>query len=330
MSDNHGSNDLPTPDSPIDACAGVLGSEGVNCGYHNPGYALSLACFGEPLALHRSGGSLLKRPIPGTTAWDAMGCYPLFACRQWENLPEDLMDARDSLVSVALVADPFGDYDLGLLHRCFDRVVPFKEHFVTDLSQPLERVISSSHRKRARQALRQLDVEICGNPREHLAEWVELYDQLVKRHQIKGIQAFSPQSFAHQLALPGMIMLRARHKGETVGATLWLLQGEVAYGHLAACNERGYALRATYALDGFALSHFARTSVRWLNFGGVAGTDAAGSVGLANYKRGWATGTRPAYFCGRILDPSRYEAITAARKSVDADYFPAYRHGEFR
>lgn len=299
-------------------------------GYHHPAYAAALAEFGQPQLLPRSGAWVLRRPIPDSAWADAMGCYPFLACREWRQLPADLLEVGDTLISLALVTDPFGDYDLALLEQCFDRVIRFKEHFVTDLRQPLSAIVSAGHRKRARQALRQVQVEICHEPLNHLAEWLTLYQHLIQRHQITGIPAFSPAAFRGHLAMPGMIMLRALYQGESVGATLWLVQGEVGYGHLAACNERGYELRAAYALDWWALEYFASTPVRWLNFGASAGLNEGGADGLSHYKRGWATGTRPVYFCGRIFRPDVYAAITQARGIGPTNYFPAYRQGEFR
>ena len=80
-------------------------------GYLHPEYAGSLSEFGKPQLLPRSGGQLLVRQIPNTDCVDAMGCYPLFCCRDWDQLPEDIEGLREQLVSVALVTDPFGNSD---------------------------------------------------------------------------------------------------------------------------------------------------------------------------------------------------------------------------
>ena len=59
-------------------------------GYLHPGYAQSLAEFGTPRELPRSGGWILERQIPGFSCHDAMGCYPLFARQDWSQLHADL------------------------------------------------------------------------------------------------------------------------------------------------------------------------------------------------------------------------------------------------
>ncbi|HEV2852071.1 MAG TPA: hypothetical protein VHC97_04630 [Thermoanaerobaculia bacterium] len=294
-------------------------------GYLHPGYAASLAGLGKPRLLPASGGWILEREIPGSSGRDAMGCYPLFACQCWDRLEEDLRDL-EGLVSLALVADPFGDYDEPLLRRCFDRVVPFKRHFVVDLGRPLAEIGSKHHRYYQRRASAGVEVEECPCPAEHLDEWTGLYGHLVRRHGLTGIQAFSRAAFAAQLSTPGLVMLRAVHLGETVGIHLWYLQGEVAYSHLQASSDLGYRLMASYALYGAALRLLAPW-VRWLDLGAGAGI-AEPSRGLEQFKAGWATGTRTAWFCGRVLDPERYATLSAGAGREPADYFPAYRAGE--
>ena len=83
-------------------------------GYMHPGYVESLKEFGTPRALPRCRGWILERQIPGYPYHDAMGCYPLFACQDWSQLHLDLEEVGSELVSLALVTDPFGEYDEAL------------------------------------------------------------------------------------------------------------------------------------------------------------------------------------------------------------------------
>jgi hypothetical protein len=155
-----------------------------------------------------------------------------------------------------------------------------------------------------------------------------LYRGLIERHRIRGIPAFSPTALARQLAVPGMTVWRARREGETVGATLWLQRGDVAYYHLGAYAEAGYRSRASFALFWSAIESFAAMGVRRLDLGGGAGAGATSDEdGLARFKRGWATARRPVYLCGRVLDPQTYRRLTESLPPTG--YFPAYRHGEF-
>jgi hypothetical protein len=309
------------------ARAGLCLPEETASGYLHAGYAHALAEFGEPFFLPEAGGWIFKRAIPGTAQWDAMGCYPLFACRDWRHLACDLeaLEEQGELVSLTVVTDPFGDYELNDLRRAFpDLARPFKEHFVVDLRQPLSRTACAHHRRNARRALSSVEVDWCA-PEAALDEWCALYQHLIRRHQVQGLAAFSRESFARQLRVPGMMVFRARHQGETVGMTLWYRSDERAYYHLAAYSPRGYELKASFALFWEAGEEFARAGVRWLALGGGAGINNEGADGLTRFKSGWATATRTAYLCGRIFDQRAYAKLAAAAGTSSETYFPAYR-----
>jgi hypothetical protein len=299
-------------------------------GYAHPKYADSLAEFGVPRELSQCKGWILQRKVPGFPYHDGMGSYPLFACQDWSRLYTDLENIGNRLVSLSLVADPFGEYNVAYLRRCFNDVILFKEHFVTHLVYPVKDVVSAHHRYYARKALRELCIEECPEPTQLIDEWATLYAALIKRHTIAGIRAFSRESFAKQMNVPGMVAFRAMYQGTTIGAHLWYVQGRVGYSHLEAVSSIGYRKRAAYALYWSALNWFHQHRVvRWLNLGAGAGIGSKGTDGLSRFKQGWSTGTRPAYFCGRIFDHERYREIVEAKGVSVTDYFPAYREGEF-
>ena len=300
-------------------------------GYLHPIYANSLIAFGSPRELPRSRGWLLERQIHGHAEHDAMGVYPLFACQDWSNLHVDLDEIKHDLISLALITDPFGDYDESYLRRCFrDVVFPFKEHFVVDLNRPIGTVVGHHHRRNIKKVLDQICVERCAKPAGHLEEWCSLYTNLIQRYQITGIAAFSRDAFAKQLHVPGMVAFRASHKGVTVGMLLWYIYGSVGYYHLGAYSELGYEMRASFGLFSFAIEYFAAHGLRWLNLGAGAGVKGDSTDGLSRFKRGWSTGTRTVYFCGRIFNQARYTEIVKASGLASTTYFPAYRRGEFR
>ena len=143
-------------------------------GYLHPMYAESFQDFGAPRELKHSGGWVLERTIRNADARDAMGLYPLFCCRDWTVLKRDLDDQGARWVCIALVTDPFGDYDRALLHTTFDIVVPYKDHYVADTRVPLESFVSKSHRKNARRALNKVEVEVCPDPVSYVDDWIEL------------------------------------------------------------------------------------------------------------------------------------------------------------
>ncbi|MBW3607099.1 MAG: GNAT family N-acetyltransferase [Actinobacteria bacterium] len=293
-------------------------------GYSHPGYAESLAEFGVPRALPRCGGWVLERAIAGTTARDLMGPYPLFTCADWSGLTDDVDELGDEVVSLVLVADPLADVEAPELRRAFPDVVrPFKRHFVCDLEAP--NATTTHHRRSVRRAARAVEVETCAEPRERLDDWVRLYDELVARHGAVGISAFSRGSFRRQLALPGLIALRAERHGETVAMTLWLEDGPKAHYHLAASSASGYEVGANYALVAAALEQLRRRGVRWVNLGGVPANASRGD-GLAHFKRGWANDERPARLCGRILNRKAYAEL--GDRGGAPGWFPRYRANE--
>jgi hypothetical protein len=294
--------------------------------YARAEYAEALAEFGTPVQLERSRGWLLERAVPGVDARDAMGCYPLFCCREWTGLAADLERLSRRLVAVSLVADPFGPYGERELEQIFDLVRPLKDHYVVDLSRPMDTVASKHHRYSARRAFSSVSVSLAEEPPAHLDEWLCLYEGLSRRRELTGIHAFSPESFRRQLAIPGTLLFTATANGRTVGAHWFFVDGEVAYSHLAACDDEGYRAGAAYALQWTGMEHL-RGVAAWLDLGGAPGTGVAAQNGLAQFKRGWATHTTPAYLCGRIFDQERYAALS--KDSGAADYFPAYRKGEF-
>jgi hypothetical protein len=298
-------------------------------GYTSPLYAESMAEFGKPRQLPRCGGWVLERPIPGFSYRDAMGCYPLFTCQDWSKLHLDLEEMGDGLVSLSLVADPFGDYDQDYLRRCFpDVVIRFKEHFVVNLSRPMRENVSEHHRYYSRKALKTVRVEKSDDPSQYAEEWGSLYDTLIDRRNIVGLRAFSKGALAKQLGIPGMEMFRAVREDRTVGIFLCVVQKEICYAHLISFTEDGLKLGASYALLWSAIEHYSN-KLSWLDIGAAAGIVNDTTAGLTFFKRGWTKETRPVHFCGRIFDRARYGEIAKASGISATDYFPAYRKGEF-
>lgn len=292
-------------------------------GYLHPHYAESHRDHGTPLRLPNAGAWIITRPTPGHPYHDAMGCYPLFCCRDWSALEHDLA-ALDGLVSLAVVTDPFGDYDDSLLRRCFpDRAMPFKEHYVIDTARL---AISRHHRRYVRKAS-DVAIEAHDQPLWLLDEWVALHANLKARYAIRGIAGFSPGAFALQFQVPGMVYFRATHHGEPVAGMMAFQQGDAVQLHVWAIGPKGYELHAPYALIAGAIEHF-RGQARWLNLMGLPGREDQGHEGIRRFKEGWTPETRTAWLCGRILNPSHYKAITEDTKTTAATYFPAYREGE--
>lgn len=292
--------------------------------YADPRYADALTEWGQPLELRASGGWLLEQPIDASDLRDARGCYPVFSCRDWQRLPADLALLGDRLASVTVVTDPLSEPGAGLLREAFpDLSRAYKQHFVVDLASG-PGVLPPHHRRNVRRALDGVELQLCATPEQHLEEWLALYAVLRERHRIHGIACFSRDSFRKQLQLPGLRMFRASIAGETIGLNLWLGAEANGYYHLGAYSEQGYRSHAAYGLFWFAIDHFRRLGLKWLNLGAGAGVTENIDDGLSRFKRGWASGTKTAYLCGRICNRAAY-ALLAARASTASGFFPAYR-----
>jgi len=296
--------------------------------YGHEGYAESLAEFGRPLLLRRSGAWLLVRDIPETQSQDAMGVYPFISCHDWRGLPDDMNDLGEALTSVVAVSDPLGHYDETILRRAFcDVVIPFKSHYVANLSARVEEFVHRDHQRRSRNALARLSVMISNDASTLVSEWTDMYENLIKRHNIKGIAAFSEASFKKQARVPGALVLKALDGDKTIGMLWWFVSGDTAYYHLGAFADRGYETDASYALFMTSLKELQQRGVRVACLGGGAGLSDKDS-GLSRFKRRWTNAVRTSFLCGRILNPTDYNAVTLALGRSGSSYFPAYRQGE--
>jgi Acetyltransferase (GNAT) domain len=300
-------------------------------GYLHPDYANAMAAIGTPLFMPKSEGWVLKRPVPGFPYVDAVGCYPFYVCRNWKLLGEDLDNLKERTICLSLVTDPFGNYEPDELKNLFQTVVyPYKQHYMVDLGDSPRSFVSNHHRRYAKKALEALEVKICDCPAEYLDDWTRLYSVLIERHHIKGITAFSKESFTRQLKVPGIVAFQAGYGNEIVGMLLWYVQGDLGYYHLGAYSRTGYELRASFALFWTAIEYFASQGIRRLSLGAGAGVKQNDNDGLSSFKKGWSTSTRTVYFCGHINDRVKYDEIVNSKHYAKNDYFPAYRVGEFQ
>ncbi len=297
-------------------------------GYLSAEYAEAFKEFGQPLFLEKAGGWLLKRAVPNTQYSDAMGLYPLFGCKNWQALDQDLQQIANQLVSLVLVTDVFNrPHNKKFLEEQFDLVTLFKNHYVVDFNEPLPKIIHPRHRTYARKALKELKIEKDRPSPEIVTNWIELYRFLIKRHHITGIVAFSTQSFKQQFKVPGLHIFSARFKDAIVSMQLWFGDGQYAYYHLGASNELGYRFRASYGLMWFALHYFQQAGYQMADLGASAGLQAK-KDGLSQFKAGWSNLQLPAYLCGRIFNTELYFRLSQNNATMNS-YFPAYRMGEF-
>lgn len=291
-------------------------------GYLSEAYAHTFTDRGSPTVLQRSGGWVVLRPTPDDSEHrDAMGLYPLLACRNWDGLPEDLSELDEGVVSVVAVVDPLGAHTPKILAAAFpDLVRPFKRHFVVDRDRPRP-PLPTNHRRNLKRAARVLEVEIGATPAQASADWVRLYGALTHRHGIEGAANFSAAALESHLRVPGARIVRALRGEETVAMQVWFVHGATAYYHLGASNEQGYVHRASFALFEAAIRDL-EPGVRRLDLGGGPGAKDQGDGGLVRFKRPWANEERTAMLCGRVAMPDVYARLAQGRPTT---FFPAYR-----
>lgn len=291
--------------------------------YADPGYLESLSEFGTLVWGAKSGSGWLSRNIPGTPLADLAAPYPLLQCTDWLELESELGAMGESRVSAVAVADPLTAPESITLRQIFpDLCRPYKEHYLVTLDRGYEGPYADGHRRNLERARKSVRFETSPPSSDALMDWIRLYSDLIDRHGIAGVAAFSPRSFAKLFSVGGLRIDRAIHHGQTVAMALWLVAGNRAYYHLGAANAEGYRLRANFGLFDQALQSFAENGIEHVLLGAGAGVFGDLNDGLSRFKSGWSNETRTAYLCGRIFDPAAYSRLGG---NSESGFFPAYR-----
>jgi hypothetical protein len=294
--------------------------------YATEAYARSLAHWGEAFRVPEWGCDVLLRPVgvgPGEGTWlDAAGTYPIAVLPPDADLAPGLERLRQrGVISVTLVLDDFHRPPIDELQRHFAVVRRFKTHHIRRLDLPFG--YDKHHRYEVRRSLTQV-MAMPFDLGRHADEWAALYADLMRRHDLAGVHAFPAAHYEALGQMAGVTAIGGFIGDRLVSAHLWVSDGSHVHSHLAASNGEGYESNAAYAVYDASVRHFAAAQL--LNFGGGAGIDDEPGDGLARFKRGFANATAPAYVCGAVLDPVRYDELVRQR-GVPADtlFFPAYR-----
>ncbi|KJV05348.1 GNAT family N-acetyltransferase [Methylocucumis oryzae] len=298
-------------------------------GYYHQKYAEAFADLGKSLPLHLANGWLLQKNIPNTEYYDVTSCYPFLCCQHWDKLALDLAELNEQNVSLTIVTDPMAAFRHQDMVELFDMFKLYKQHYIVDLTSNYASSISVHHQREIKRATGKLYVNVIAQPITLLPEWLNLYNQLISRHHIKGITAFSENAFRQQLNVPGLVMLAAYAQQCLAGIALWYQTQHSTYYHLTAYNELGYKTGASYALMAASLDYFCQQNIHWACLGAGAGAYEKQRDGLAEFKAGFATTTKPVYLAGKILNPTLYQRLSEQTHTTHSRYFPAYRDGEY-
>jgi hypothetical protein len=277
----------------------------------------------EPIWLPNARTHVLRRPIPETQLFDAMGCYPLCVFAASDDLESDFELLADrGVVSLVLVTDCLTQPDESFLHRHFDLCRPYKTHLLFDATQTNANY-SKHHCKRVRGARKKCETRVV-KLGDYLSDWVSCYETLVKRKGITGMQNFSRDYFERIAEMPQATTIAAFADNAFVSAYIWMSDGRGAYGHLSASTDIGYKLESAYACYDHAIQLFRDDHV--IDMGGGTGAAPGKTDGLFEFKKGFANTEKSNYLCGKIVDRDAYQALSKVRSDGAAtSFFPAYR-----
>ncbi|HEX4709590.1 hypothetical protein [Phenylobacterium sp.] len=289
--------------------------------YASAAYARVFEHLARPLLVPAWGAHVLTHELPGGGGHDALGIYPLAPFRPGVDLKAglDWLKAQ-GLVSIGLVPDPATAPPLPDLQGAFGLCVPFKTHLMVDYRREVR--FTKHHRSEVKKALGRVSVEVVSLA-DHLEAWCGLYGNLIDRHEIQGLSAFSRTAFERLAQLEGLTTVAAFADGVIVSMHLWVTDpvNKVGYSLLAATSPEGYRRSAAYAVHDASIRLL--SDLNALNLGGGAGLQAE-QDGLTYFKRGFANDEVQSYFCGAILDEARYAALSGGT-TAHATPFPAYR-----
>lgn len=289
--------------------------------YASREYAAAFESLARPLYVEALGSTFLLREVPGSGRIDAMGVHPVCVLTLRDASAGLEALRAEGAVSLVFVTDVLTQPPESVLRNAFPRVRPFKRHHLVDLAGDEPRYVKH-HRYEVRRAERLLDCR----PFDLVAslpEWLELYAELVERHQIRGLQNLPRAHFERLAQLPGLVALAAFEAERMVGAHLFVQHEDLVYSHLAASSPRGYEIGAAYALNDYAIRSFREAGARLLDLGGAAGVRDA-EEGLDFFKRGFATRSERCFLCAAVLDADAYEVLCEERGRSE-EFFPAYR-----
>ena len=272
-------------------------------GYRHAAYAQSLVEFGTPRSLTRCGGWILEREIANAGARDGMGCYPLFACRDWGALGAGPRRSRllPGLASPSSRIPSVSESPTRLRECVSGSRPPLQAAFHLRSDRPLKSAVSPQSplqsrtgptlRRRSTSASRHMHgrrpgticiMRSCGGMASGVVALFPL------RHWPASSRfpawSCSAPSMATRWSAWRSGMCRTRSP-------------TITWRHRTTWATR-FARRT--ACSGAHSSSSKRPALTAVDLGAAAGRQDVAD-GLSRFKRGWATGQRTAYLCGRIL-----------------------------
>lgn len=291
-------------------------------GYLSDAYTSSLLEFGHRAYLQRLNLALMKRKIDERGISDYTNFYPMAFVKEsnhdWWGLELETAHKILTGISLTLITDPLIKIDEFIISQ-FDYAKKYKTHYLVNLKKELQfedEVLNKVNEFNSTG----YEVKIKISTESIAQQFWKLYQNLIKKHNITGIAAFSEQSIIKQFQVPGIVVFEASKDKGPVCIRTFYIQGDNVYYHLGASNHKGYGIQASYAIHYEAIRFFKQLGLNYLVLGGT--TDGANAAGLERFKKLWANETRTNYILGKILNKEIYDILS---KDKTGDYFPLYR-----
>ncbi len=288
--------------------------------YNSKIYAECFSELGEIYALKKSGVFCLKLPNQFTPYYDLSYCYPFITPNNCNNLIQDLIEETEFQCFYG-VLNPWIEFNNS--YEFFDRAFRYKFHYFVELDEKnIWDKLHSTHKRKIKSSLKHIKVTI-EKPENVAEKWVELYENLIKKHNIKGLTKFSPSILKKFLLVPGSKIYSAYVQGDLSGLAVFYELNSIVYYHLAAYSDKAYQVSASYGLFWEAINNF-REKFSILHLGGVS--DSGNTDGLKFFKAGWGSNTIPVYFLAKILNRAKFtETVCISKSEHIKDFFPPYR-----
>lgn len=291
--------------------------------YRSESYARCHETQGEPFYVAPWDTWLLRRPIEGTSYYDAISLYPSCRLPHLASIEKGLECLRQQkLVSLTLVTDPFQNPQFLLERASFKRF--FKTHYLVDLTRLHYMTFSRHHRYEIRKS--PCRSALLSFP-DYLEEWMGLYAHLSQRHDFSP-EGTLPRSYFEALThVPQVVAVGSFLEEKLVSMHLWVHDGTHVFSHLAASHPNGYAQGAAYGIYHTAIEFFGSHKefpFKAMDLGGCAGPHDDPANGLVRFKKGFSNQEIPVYVCGYILDPEVYLHLRGSNPGNDS-FFPIYR-----
>ncbi|MCS6893084.1 MAG: GNAT family N-acetyltransferase [Deltaproteobacteria bacterium] len=290
-------------------------------------YAKCFDQLGEVVSLENSGVHCLKLSNHYTPHLDLSYCYPFIYIFNLSGLIEDLKKQINYQCFYG-VLNPWITVIEEHEIQFFDVFIEYKDHYYCDLGQPdIWSRISVSHRRLIKKALKKIDVKI-SDPESVRDAWPDLYNNLIRRKNISGFTCFSKNILQKFLYVPGAKIFSAYRDQNLIGLVIFYISDPYVFYHLAAYSDEGYELSASYGIFWEAIQYFRLHGLRLFHLGGAP--DGGVGLGLLQFKKGFASGVRKAYFVGKVLDQDQFRQTLIASESFGVrDFFPPYRKSAF-